>query len=61
MILAGIFENLRIIPFLLIVGKAKIKMATLGVMNKNAGQDTRIYGLHDNLFRRRIDLKREEV
>lgn len=36
-------------------------MATLGVMNKNAGQDTRIYGLHDNLFRRRIDLKREEV
>ena len=37
------------------------KMSTLGVMNKNAGQDTRIYGLHDNLFRRRIDLKREEV
>ena len=36
-------------------------MSTLGVMNKNSGQDTRIFGLHDNLFRRRIDLKREEV
>ena len=36
-------------------------MATLGVLNKNSGQDTRIYGLHDNLFRRRLDLKREEV
>lgn len=35
-------------------------MSTMGVMNKNSGQDTRIFGLHDNLFRRRIDLKREE-
>eukprot|EP00116_Pleurobrachia_bachei_P009887 sb/3470149/ len=29
-------------------------------MNKNQGQDTRIYGLHDHLFRRRIDLQRED-
>ena len=36
-------------------------MATLGVMNKNQGQDTRVYGLHDHLFRRRVDLQREEV
>eukprot|EP00116_Pleurobrachia_bachei_P009847 sb/3470109/ len=35
-------------------------MATLGIMNKNQGQDTRIYGLHDHLFRRRIDLQRED-
>ena len=36
-------------------------MATFGVMHKNAGQDTKVTGLNDHLYRRRLDLKREEV
>ena len=37
------------------------KMASSGIMSKNQGPDTKIFGIEDHLFRRRVDQSREQV